>query len=124
MARSIFAHAVIYLVSYIPAQFGVMRPSAETATGPLITNPAPLSLQFLIRAGYSSFAVPSCSHVSWAPGDETMRFARVSVRNSIGVNIGGGAKVGALLARYVSNHPANAAPKKGHGRLRRWYESL
>src|SRR5438105_5714818 len=93
MARTIFAHAVIYLVSYIPAQFGVMRPLAETATGPLITNPAPLSPQFLIRARYSSFAVSSCSHVSWAPGDETMRFARVSVGNSMGLNIGGGVKV-------------------------------
>src|SRR5438552_18673707 len=104
MARTIFAHAVICLVSYIPAQFGVMRPLAETATGPLITNPAPLSPQFLIRARYSSFAVPSCSHVSWAPGDETMRFARVSVRNSIGVNIGGGAMQVRLLTACWLNH--------------------
>src|SRR5438046_5116422 len=97
MARTIFAHAVICLASYIPAQFGVMHPSAETATGPLITNPAPLSPQFLIRARYSSFTVPSCSHTSWAPGDKTTQFGRVSVRNSNGVNIGGGATLKQLL---------------------------
>src|SRR6266550_8761552 len=113
MARTIFAHAVIYLVSYIPAQFGVMRPSAETATGPLITNPAPLSPQFLIRARYASFTIPSCSHVSWATGDETTRFARVSVRNTIGVNIGGGAKLGRLLPVCWANHRSTASPKWG-----------
>ena len=91
---------------YMPAQPGVMRPSALTSVISVMTSPAPPTARLPRWTRCQSPTVPSTAEY-WHIGQTTTRLASSSPRSRSGVNIGGGAwpsRVGRRADARARNH--------------------